>query len=1175
MNDNSSVEKKQKSLIFAVQIPSLRPQVSLRNAPIRSAKSRRTATGRLIGLCKLAIFVIIAGAAGWFALHQTVQTQLRDQIQSKVSQKLLGTGLVAKVGQARFNEGQGIQLNNVSLHLDIPGSTQTHGPRSSLEVYEAVLRAPASIAELVATELDVQSIELRRAQLTVVRNRNGQWDFEPILASLANLKPETDSPIPVALTDCEIRIIDQANSRRRPISLNHVNIFIQPITHEGRPLLQINGGFQSAAISQIEFTTFLDQQAQTWHAKLAATEAVLSSDLISALPPSLKAEFNGLESLFGKINLSAIATGSMSLDDIPRFEVKGGVSDVSVSDDRLPFRISRLSGGFVVNNHGFAIENLTGNLDQGNFAVNYSQRGLLERQQWHVDGFVNDFDFDNTERLQRWLPASCKKFCKQYSPRGTSNLRFDITHDGTTLKRDLTGDLTNMSFSFIDMPYMVENCRGKVRWVDDYCEFRVDSLTNKQIIKFDGFARDLGKPSATFQVNISVPGDLPIDQKMLDAVDAKPKMAKIIREFNPTGRVGGTGTIEKREPHGELIKTFDVRLKNVSIRHNGFNYPIDKVRGLIHIENMNYTFSQLTGASGKGTVDCDGTWDPVNGLDVRFLCSSVPLNDQLRYALKPNIREIWDGFRPRGTLDNLSVDMTLPIGSKDVDIVVDAHMKKPNDVAQPNYVSIHPTWFPYQINHVTGQFNIGKGKIKLTGVQGKHQRTWVVCNGNGHYSDDTWSVQLSDMLVGSLKVDEDLLTAVPSSLAPPLRQLKYEGLVNVNGVVTIAGTNGTAAPSATQLAAYTSSANSFGGVRTANRIPTTPFREATTTMAWDLKLVMNQAKMMVGLPLENVFGTVRLIGQYDGQNAECRGELDIDSLTVYGSQITKLRGPIWMDNTKTAAGGYAQPFRVKPNRSNIDPLADPAAPPDSLVGVLHGGVVRFDAQMNSGPKGEFLVQATLSDGCLKTACREFGAEMDNIEGHSFAGIRLRGDYSGTHSHRGEGRIQLRGAEIYELPVFLSLLKILNVGPLTRTAFDSSNIDFTIHGENIVFERMEFLGDAISLIGNGKMNLDWEIDLNFYSVMGRGRIYIPLISELYRASSQKVLWINVNGTLDDPKTNRQWLPELSDSLRQLVQPPEGSAFNNPNGILAPTSAGSTNDSNALEIELPDFSETDNR
>ena len=254
-------------------------------------------------------------------------------------------------------------------------------------------------------------------------------------------------------------------------------------------------------------------------------------------------------------------------------------------------------------------------------------------------------------------------------------------------------------------------------------------------------------------------------------------------------------------------------------------------------------------------------------------------------------------------------------------------------------------------------------------------------------------------------------------------------------------------------------------------------------------------------------------------------------------QVTKVRGPIWLDNKRAAAGSLAQP-QTPESQNNISPIGNQNPEIQSVTGQMHGGVVSLDAQMNSGPIAEFFVQASLSNGSLAAACRDFSSELKDIEGSSFASIRMTGDYTGTHSHRGEGAIQLRDAKIYELPVFLSLLKILKIRQITRTAFDSSNIDFSVEGETFIFNRMEFLGDAISLIGDGKMNLDWDIDLNFYSVMGRNRFNIPLISELYRASSQKILWINVNGTLDNPQTHRNvfsGLNELSDSLRQLLQP----------------------------------------
>ena len=1097
--------------------------------------------------------------------QQTVHSQLRDCTQNKISEALSGTGIQATLGQARFHEGQGIQLNNLLLQLG-SGNQAYSNPGSQIEIYEAFLHTPASITELVSNKLNIQAIEIRRAKLTIVRDKQGRWDFEEALDPILALKPDHNSPLPVSLTDCEIRFYDLRLSRSEPVTLTNFNVNLQPIVHAGRPLLQINGSFQSTAISRVEFTTFLDKRAQSWQTRIGATDAKLSRELVPVLPPALQNELQDLKSATGRINFNAQATGRMSLDELPSFFVTGNIAELTIDDARLPLPIRDVACNFVVDNNGFSVDRASGKLGLADFAGNYWQEGLLERQKWHCDGRIDHFNFDHSPRLAQWLPAYCKKFCREYSPSGTSNIEFDLTDDGAQLKRKIVGELTDMSFSYIKLPYKVENCVGKVNWLGNVCDFNVRSFSGNQVIELRGKATGLGQ-QPTYEINISVPGDLPIDQKMLDAVDAQPRLAKVIRAFSPTGRVSGIGKIEKRIPNGKVTKSFDVRLKQCSIRHDSFDYPIHNIVGLIQARDHEYNFSELSGNNSSGKVTCNGTWNPVSGLNVRFLCNSIPLNDQLRYALKPQLREIWNGFRPRGTLEFMRVDMRLPLGQKEVDLTVEAKMENPKNDAEASYVSIYPVWFPYQIDHLTGTFNIGDGKIKLTDVKGQHQRTWVVCEGDGRYSHDAWSVKLKNLLVGSLKADEDLMDALPSALAPPIRQLRFQGLVNVSGEVSIAGTN--VAPGSTQLASHlVGVADWQGDFRTASRIRAQNNQSSNASLAWDLRFDMDQAKMQIGLPIENVFGMVKLVGVYDGSTAECRGEVDIDSLTIYDTQITQIRGPIWLDNERASAGVFALP--PENSLSNISPIGYPDAKPSSITGVLHKGTVNIDAQLGSGPKNEYYVQATLADGCLGTACREFTSGLENIEGHSFAAIRLTGDCSGIHSQRGEGTIQLRDSKIYELPVFLALSKILNNRQFSRTAFDSSNIDFTVHGENIDFNRMEFLGDAISLIGNGRMNLDWDIDLNFYSVMGRNKINIPLISELYRASSQKVLWINVDGTLDNPRTHRHVLPQLNESLQQLFQPHERnglatrlSRFNNP--FPAPVPHSQTDSRTARPID----------
>ncbi len=172
---------------------------------------------------------------------------------------------------------------------------------------------------------------------------------------------------------------------------------------------------------------------------------------------------------------------------------------------------------------------------------------------------------------------------------------------------------------------------------------------------------------------------------------------------------------------------------------------------------------------------------------------------------------------------------------------------------------------------------------------------------------------------------------------------------------------------------------------------------------------------------------------------------------------------------------------------------------------------------------------------LSEVAREVAPQFPDISGIGFGEIRLTGNSYENHSIKGNGNVQLRDAKIHQLPVMLSLLKILNVKEITRTAFDSGNLDFSIQGDQISLDRIELIGDAISLIGQGTLDTKRQIDLNFYTVMGRNRLNIPIISELYRASSQHILWINIDGSLDRPQTHKHVLPGLNDRLQKLFQP----------------------------------------
>ena len=1083
---------------------------------------------------KLLLLVAVICVAGWLLFQHTVHSKLHGVVQTKIQEQLAPLGMGMVIGDARFTEGKGLTLDNIDLYL-AANQYGTSIPSSNLQVTQLQVHSHSSLTDLASGLFKPEAIEIHRAKLQVVRGTDGKFDFSPIVDQLSQLSPGGPIDVaPVLLRDSEVEIVSLDQSLPTVV-LSGVNFTVSPVQFQGQPLLHVQGALNTQAISKIEISLFINQQTKTWNAQLSADRAIISRDFAQSLPPSVASQFEPMRNLSGEVSFSATASGNDRFDQLPTFELSGRVEDFSIDDSRLPVAIAGLSTTFLVNNDGIVVKNAKGVLDQStDVNLTFTQVGLYPKAPWRCVGNVKQFVFDDRPRLTAWFAKSIHKFANDFAPIGKCNVAFDLSHDGNHLMKKISGDITDMSFSFIKMPYRVDHCTGKVFLTDEHCDFSLESTINDQAVGLTGYADKMMGHGVTYRINLDVPANVPLDEKLLTATDAAPKLSRVIRAFNPRGFVSGRGVIERSIPQGPVNKWFDIRLNSCSVRHNNFPYPIRNVGGQVLVNNSNYEFKNLFGNNSNGVVKCGGNWGPVNGLDLTFQCRSVPLDDQLRQALQPEIQEIWDGFRPRGTMDQLDVFMRMPIGKSEVDLQVEATFPQSDDESS-SHVSIFPIWFPYQINHFAGKLVVGQGRIDLINTSGRHQKTHLACEGQGRYSDTDWSLRLQNLLVTSLQVDKDLLAAVPKSMALPLAQLRFEGLANVNGNITLAGAkiNNEFTPTPGLQTAHANHVNYSPNGRLQQASHTSPaaYNPPESSMAWDVRINTNQANMLVGLPLKNVFGGVRLTGIYDGKNIDCRGQLDLDSMTIYDNQVTQVTGPFRIDNQRVTAGVFVEKFSH--NQDTIKSLQTvDSNQAQSLSGILHKGIVRLDAHMNTSGKNDFFVQSTIADGCIATTCRQHAPDLKNVTGHSFAVLKMTGDASGTHSYRGDGKIQVRDAQIYELPVFLSLLKLLNVRQLTRTAFDSGDIDFKVLGERIVFERMEFIGDAISLLGDGEMNLDWDIDLNFYSVIGRNRFNIPLISQLYRAGSQRTLAIKVDGKLDDPKTHSEVLPELNENIRRL-------------------------------------------
>ena len=914
-------------------------------------------------------------------------------------------------------------------------------------------------------------------------------------------KRDAADPIPVRIRNSKIVL---RNGKHPVTRFSNVALDVTPVLSGNQ--YKIQAVAEGEHLKRMALTVSLNPTSNQFSVDRIQANGSFDRSLVEMIPVDLRFEGKPIvgpyTNLSGTWQIAGKAVGTLNDLDKTQFGINAAVNDFNLVDDRHPATLRNCSVKLQLTDHSINLNRATGQLDGGRFDVSYKQTGLMDRSDWRFSGSCNEISYS-----KKWLslfPESIRRFCRDYDPSGLFDVQFTLdSKDG----KQVTAQLKDTSFSYNRFPYRLRNCIGDVKWIGDRLRYEVKTLENGQLLEIGGHIDNPGE-YATYVCGFGTDGMLPIDEPLLRSLTNCRAIDRAVRDFRPQGRVSGFGTIEKLTPgpDGKVQKRMTIRLHDCDVRHRSFDYPIQKVDGTIQIVDNRFRFENVTGVSSSGRVECNGDWNNKDGLRLVFLCNGVPFDRRLRHALNPSLQTVWDSLQPTGQIRLGKVFLSYLTGAGAPDIRVQARLGGTNDGQQESNVSITPTWFPYEINRLHGVFEVGGGVISMRDVRGKHGSTWVTCAGAGSYNEQQWSVRLNNLLAGSVSFDHELKNALPQELATSIENLKFEGHFNASGEMT-----------------FGADYELCDVVQADHKYPVHPVGYQTqpcnSKIDWNLRFDMDQASMVVGLPVENIFGSLFLNGTYNGRTAKTAGRIAFDSATIYGAQIKNIAGPIWIDNKQTLAGKFAE---------NGDQQST------SITGTAFDGNVNFDGWLSHEQSYPFFVQATVEGSQLEDAAAEIAPHMGEMSGDAYGFVRLRGNAEELHTYKGVGNVHLRNARIHELPVILALLKILQIKEVNRTAFDSSDVNFSISGDQIELSRIELIGDAISLIGNGYLEWMRYADVNFYSVVGRNRFHIPVLSDLYKAGCQRTLWINVGGPIDNLQTSRRVLPGLNDSIKALFQ-----------------------------------------
>jgi hypothetical protein len=326
-----------------------------------------------------------------------------------------------------------------------------------------------------------------------------------------------------------------------------------------------------------------------------------------------------------------------------------------------------------------------------------------------------------------------------------------------------------------------------------------------------------------------------------------------------------------------------------------------------------------------------------------------------------------------------------------------------------------------------------------------------------------------------VKVDAEFRKALPGGLASTLDSLKLSGNIAFDF---------------SKLAIQTLAAPAT---------PPPPAPSAATTRPSDtpcdvdfaLKLNLNNASMDVGVPLTGATGAMEFTG------------------TVRNNKLAAFEGPIDFPKL-TIASRDAQDVHAE--------FYKPADQDALRIGHLNGRLADGDiagqvdlAFPDNGP-GRYRMNLVLRNADVRQLS---GDAAPDLSGELSASLALEGDWASDRSRRGRGDVQVRGKEMYKIPLVLGLLQITNLSLPITSPFSDGSARYTVDGQTVTFETLELRSHDMLMSGSGQLNFATKKVAMSFTTDNPNWPKLPIIGDIVETAKHELLQIHMKGTLQEP------------------------------------------------------------
>ncbi len=243
---------------------------------------------------------------------------------------------------------------------------------------------------------------------------------------------------------------------------------------------------------------------------------------------------------------------------------------------------------------------------------------------------------------------------------------------------------------------------------------------------------------------------------------------------------GFSGRLETRFAWEQHSSEFDlqayVRLEDGRLLHPSVPYPLDGISGDLHIKNQLLQLRNAVGRCGKATLnlECDvqgfGKGSP---LVAKVGVSHLLLDERLYNALPVGMQEQWKKLGVQGTVHASAA------------IRFDGQRWDPYVVVRAIDGSIHADYFPYPIEHLSGDFEYRDGVVLAPSLVAYAGNQRLQGSLRLERSQPRWLMDLTVSADGSIQIDEALLGALTQRGMPESGFQRFARSLHPTGTVMV------------------------------------------------------------------------------------------------------------------------------------------------------------------------------------------------------------------------------------------------------------------------------------------------------------------------------------------------------------------------------------------------------